>query len=324
MADGRDDNIFVYLGGEQEVPRNVTHVIIDRSVKIIPEWAFYLRQLLVSVETHDGIEKIGGNAFDGCRCLRGIKLPGVKIIEVEAFMDCTALTDVAFGDELETIGQSAFLGCPIGNIIKIPTVRTIQNKAFSYCKQLMGVELSDVESIGHYALANCPSLQRIAIPLKDNIFPLHPHHQRCTQFHCCENLTAVDLVGVERISKTNSSLLLKSWRNEMNQEIDRINQVLPDTPPLEKADAIQEWIRSVINRIKRYKAEHNRLLKEAMTQLELAVWKAKLDEVMAHSLEAQPAKKAKIDTESVRIERRITSGAKIIIKNVLPFLQLLE
>ena len=36
------------------------------------------------------------------------------------------------------------------------------------------------------------------------------------------------------------------------------------------------------------------------------------------------AKKAKIDTESVRKERRITSGADIIIKNVLPFLQLLE
>eukprot|EP00985_Skeletonema_marinoi_P010524 scaffold4934_cov69-Skeletonema_marinoi.AAC.4 len=34
MADG-GDNVFVYLGGEQEVPRNVTHdVIIDRSVKI--------------------------------------------------------------------------------------------------------------------------------------------------------------------------------------------------------------------------------------------------------------------------------------------------
>ena len=36
MADVYDggDDVFVYLGGEQEVPRNVTHVIIDRSVKI--------------------------------------------------------------------------------------------------------------------------------------------------------------------------------------------------------------------------------------------------------------------------------------------------
>jgi hypothetical protein len=127
------------------------------------------------------------------------------------------------------------------------------------------------------------------------------------------------------IHKTISSLLLEIWRDEMNVEIDRINQVLPNTPSREKADAIRLWITSVINRMGHYKAEHNTLLKEDMTQLELAVWKAKLDEVvMDHSLEAQPAKKAKIDTESVRKERRIRSGADIIIKNVLPFLQLLE
>ena len=52
------DNIFVYLGGEQEVPADVTHVIIDRSVKIIPRHAFNGRTKLVSVEFHDGVEKL--------------------------------------------------------------------------------------------------------------------------------------------------------------------------------------------------------------------------------------------------------------------------
>jgi len=66
-----------------------------------------------------------------------------------------------------------------------------------------------------------------------------------------------------------------------------------------------------------YKAEHNTLLKEDMTQLELVVWKAKLDE----KEEAQ-AKKAKIDVKVVRKEKHITSGADIIIQNVLPFLKL--
>jgi hypothetical protein len=126
--------------------------------------------------------------------------------------------------------------------------------------------------------------------------------------------------------KTIASLLLESWKDDMNQEIDRINQVLPDTPSLEKADAIRRWIRSVLRRMEYCKAEHNRLLKEATTLLELAVWKAKLDEVTAHSLEVQPAKKAKVDMENARKERRIVSGAdiNIIISNVLPFLQLLE
>jgi hypothetical protein len=80
------------------------------------------------------------------------------------------------------------------------------------------------------------------------------------QFDRCGNLTTVDLVGAEGIHKTISSLLLESWRNEMNQEIDRINQDLPNTPPDEKTAAIQHWIRSVLNRMEYYKAEHNRLV----------------------------------------------------------------
>jgi len=67
----------------------------------------------------------------------------------------------------------------------------------------------------------------------------------------------------------------------MNQEIDRINQVLPNASTyykFYKTDAIKPWIESVIDRMEHYKAEHKRLLKEDMTQLELALWKAKLDE----------------------------------------------
>lgn len=72
----------------------------------------------------------------------------------------------------------------------------------------------------------------------------------------------------------------------------------------------------------RFKAEHSRLLKEHMTQLELAIWKAKIGEKEEDSvLKVQP-KRAKINVESIRKEKRITSGANIIIKNVIPFLKL--
>ena len=108
----------------------------------------------------------------------------------------------------------------------------------------------------------------------------------------------------------------------MNQEIYRIKEVLRNTPADEKTDAIHEWIRSVIDRMEHYKAEHNTLLKENMTQLELAVWKAKLDENEEEEESNVIAKKSKIEVESVRKERRIMSGANIVIKNVLPFLQL--
>ena len=145
---------------------------------------------------------------------------------------------------------------------------------------------------------------------------------RFTIFDACDDLTTVDLVGVEGIHNTISSFLLESWRDEMDQEIGRINRVLPYTPR-EKADTIRQWIVSVINRMDHYKSQHNQLLKENMTQVELAVWKAKLDEKEEDNSNVMvQAKKARIDVESARKERRITSGASIVIKNVLPFLQL--
>ena len=80
----------------------------------------------------------------------------------------------------------------------------------------------------------------------------------------------------------------------------------------------------VIHRIEHYKSEHYALLKKFTTLLELALWKAKLDESQyERSLgRDQSAKKAKIDMNAARQEKRITSGASIVIKNVLPFLKL--
>jgi hypothetical protein len=119
--------------------------------------------------------------------------------------------------------------------------------------------------------------------------------------------------------KTISSLLLDSWRHEMNQEIDRINQALPNTPDDEKADAIHECIGSVILRIDRCKAEHNRLLKDDMAMLELSLWEAKLDEIGFIQREGV---RTRGQRKRSRNERRITSGADTVIKNVLPFLKL--
>jgi hypothetical protein len=205
----------------------------------------------------------------------------------------------------------------------MPTVRTIQKFALGGCVQLTDVELPDIERIGVGAFNNCHNLRRITIPLKDNMFPIHPHQQRYTQFDECDDLATVGLIGVEGIHKTISSFLLKRWRDEMNQEIDRINQVLPDTHTDEKTETIRLWIRSVLDRMEHYKAEHYALLKVAATLLELALWKAKLDEKESErSRNEKAAKKAKMDVESSRKERRITSGASIVIKNVLPFLQL--
>jgi hypothetical protein len=237
---------------------------------------------------------------------------------------CAALSVAEFGDKLETIEDSAFRCCDSLKSIKIPSVRTVKSWAFGYCYELVDVVFGiDLETIEANSFYNCPRLSRVAIPVKDNIFPLDSSDQRYNQFDRCDNLTTVELVGAEGIHKNISSFLMESWRNELNEEIDRINRQLPNTLSSAKTDLIRLWVRSVINRMDHYKAEHNRLLKEHMTLLELAVWKAKLDEKEDNnSIMKVEAKRAKIDEKSSREEKRITSCADIIIKNVLPLLKL--
>ena len=311
--DGDGDVVFVYLGGEQEVPYEITHAIIDPSVNIVRRRAFRNRRRLVSIIFHDGVEIIEADAFFNCESLSGrIVLLGVREIRERAFDGCYALSDVEFGDRLETIGEWAFASCSLRSI-KIPSVRSVQTGAFVYCSQLTDAEFGiNLRTIGRHSFHDCPNLLRITIPLKYNLFRFDSDNQRYDQFDECEDLTTVDIVGTEKIHKTISSLLMGSWSDEMNDEIDRINWELRGTPSRGKTRLIRRWIRSVINRLDHYKVEHNRLLKEGMALLELAIWKAKLDE------------KAKFDTTSARNEQRIMSGADIVIRNVVPFLQLDE
>ena len=54
-----NDVVFVYTGGDQEVPFDATHAIVDPSVKmIIRQEAFYFRCFLASIEINDGVKFI--------------------------------------------------------------------------------------------------------------------------------------------------------------------------------------------------------------------------------------------------------------------------
>ena len=102
----------------------------------------------------------------------------------------------------------------------------------------------------------------------------------------------------------------------MTNEINRINQVLPTAAAWQKTWKVQQWMDNVNCRLDHYKAEHHRFMKEATTLLELALWKAKLDD----NEEDEVAKEGQ--RQRKRKDIRVTSGASIVIKNVLPFLVL--
>ena len=322
MAD-HNTNIFVYRG-ELPPPFNVSHVritraIIDTSITVIEDEAFR-ETPFVYLEFHNGIIKIGKLAFMRTPLSGRIELPGVKIVDDAAFYCCPRLTDVDL-PKAERLGMSALHTCISLRSVALPNVRIIDAYALYGCENLTDVELPKLESMGEIAFSGCRSLRRIAIPLKNDLFVFNSRDNRYNQFDGCENLRTVDLVG--GIHKTLSQLQLESWRDEIKKEINCINErILPCISSRGKTDAIQGWIQRVIDRIEHFKAEHNLFLIEATTLIELALWKANL--IKENNLEDTFQAKVNINVGDERKERRVTCGAEIVIKNVLPFLRLEE
>ena len=255
-------------------------------------------------------------------------MPGVKIVEVRAFWGCRALVDVECG-KLEMIKQWAFGDCKSLISINLPSARIVQDYAFSQCEALADVKFGCISLQGfeEAAFFKCTSLERITVSLKDEIIFADD------TFQACENLKHVDLVEGE-LHETIAALHLEEWRNGMKEEIDSINRILPSAYAGyydvaegqedygQKAQVIQTWIRAVLDKIDHYKAEHQRLLNEAITLLELAIWKANLDDTDESRIVREGVRTTRGSVKRARRELCITSGANIVIKNVLPFLQL--
>ena len=266
------DRWYIYYGRDGGViPPGVTRVRIHESLTVIPARAFEGNRNIKEVEFHDRVKTVGGSAFYKCTSLRKAIMPGVEEVEGCAFMICKALEDVEF-DKLERIGYGAFTLCKSLRSINLPSATIVEDGAFWNCTALTNVEFGkELESIGGTAFSHCTSLERITIPLKDGIITDDDIFRRCA------NLKNVDLVEGE-VQETIAYLQLEEWKNDMNEEINSINQILSNAPVGDdnddeggKALAIRMWIRSVLRKIIHYKAQHQRALEEAAAVLQLQV-----------------------------------------------------
>jgi len=265
------DEWYIY-NGREAVPRHVTRVRIHESLTVIPASAFEGNRNIREVDCHDRVKKVGGSAFRYCRSLRRVIMPGVEVVERQAFEFCTALAIVEC-DKLERIEESAFGGgCKSLTNINLPSARVVEGWAFCGCRALTNVIFGkELESIEVEAFYRCTSLERITIPLKDGIITYDGI------FQGCENLKHVDLVE-GALHDTIDALLLEEWKNDMNEEINAINQIIPtahagddDDDVGGKALVIRMWISSVIGKLIQYKAQHQSLLNEAATTLQHAL-----------------------------------------------------
>ena len=208
-----------------------------------------------------------------------------------------------FGHRLEVIRFAAFSQCISLRHVTMPSCRDIEVAAFFSCEQLTDLDLpAGLQRIQRRAFRRCFNMRRIGMPLRLNMLD-------SDIFNYCENLVEVDFGGT--IQKIASQLSLDSWSNDIEEKVNMFNRVLPTIPSNLKTRAKQQCIESVIDKIKFYKSEHNQLLRQAASVLELALWKTQMEREMVQTLDV-----------SHRADCRYVCKSDVVIANVLSFLLL--
>ncbi len=254
---------FTYTGqSRSDIPKHITRVLIDGSIDTVPSMTFYDHPNIEEVICHVNIKRIAGCAFQCCRRLRRVVMPGVTDVEEEAFHDCPVLADVECG-MLEMIEEAAFAHCESLSKFDLSSVRIVRAYAFLNCKALTSASFSrELEQIYGLAFANCTSLEQITAPFA----VISSWSANSCVVMGCEMLKHVNLVEEEALRETVAALQLEDWRDDINKEFDAISKILPnkaagyyrdddDYDDEEKTQAICRWIEQVREKLASYNIE---------------------------------------------------------------------
>ena len=277
---------LVYSGQSRgSIPKNVTHVIVDQSVKVIESSAFYGCAQLMRVELNDGLEKIkkgafantsltrisipssvkviGSTAFFGCSRLTNVELcEGLEKIMIRAFEECASLEDVSIPSTVNKIGRNAFGSCRSLKHISIPsTVKVIDSRAFWGCASLKSVGLFEgLEKIGDRAFEFCRRLEHIYIPSTVNVIS-------SGVFNYCAAVNIQFYSGIEEL--VSSSTLRDWWTNLHRNERLSISILLACNRVPERLSMIQvtSWVSNIHAFLKSTSAANLRQFEEIDSRL---------------------------------------------------------
>jgi hypothetical protein len=294
---------FEYMGIEEleEIPRrNVTVVRFHSSVTEMDDYMFVECKQLKKVVLNDGLQKIENHSFYACKKLEHIHFPST-LVEVGsyAFAHCGSLREVVINEGLQKTGIDSFSHCRKLQSIRLPsTITEIGRGAFCGCHSLREVVLNEgLQTIGQMAFGHCSSLERIAIPstvrvISENTFwnctrlreiELHEGIQKIGS-NAFERCTSLERFTFPKLSTRLETITL-AGQTEVEEKVDNIRGYLNverRSSELFSSAANRAWtnewkfVRAVIGRIERLLTYYE--VREATTLLELAMWKAKMEE----------------------------------------------
>jgi hypothetical protein len=118
--------------------KNLTKITLPDGLREIPDYAFEGTSL-TTVKLPDSIERIGIEAFAGCKNLKTINLPAsLKEIWEEAFRGCSEMNNLIIPDSLSTVQFIVYGRGP-----------DPYNRAFAGCGKLPLATRARIESLGY-------------------------------------------------------------------------------------------------------------------------------------------------------------------------------
>jgi len=180
----------------------------------------------------------------------------VKEICDNAFLRCVNLREVLLNEGLLKIGDDAFAGCVALVRIQVPsTVTAIGTGAFSECTSLKEVELNEgLQEIGDEVFEDCAQLVCIKVP------------------SISKRINGLSRTSLDQVKSKVRSFQDLEWR---------IGELFVSP----EAIRVSNWESTRFNLNKVLKWVSGYELKESMSIVDLALWKAQIEESAAASTE---------------------------------------
>lgn len=179
-------------------PIGLDKVTIPDGVIKIDGYVFEGCKEITSITIPDSVTEIGGWAFHNCQSLTNVNIPeNVTFMGEGAFCDCTSLTSIVIPGRVSEIGESVFSGCSSLTKADIPGgVLRIGMSAFWSCSSLESVTLPEgLTAVERNAFDGCKNLTTINIPDSVTNLATYTEFVDIGPFNNCINLTNATYKG---------------------------------------------------------------------------------------------------------------------------------
>ena len=214
---------------------------------------------LKEVVLSDSIKKIGSSAFYVCKSLESITVPSTVLeIGVGVFSRCSSLRTVVLNEGLNRINKFAFSNCTHLQSITLPSTLT---------------------SVGDYAFEGCNMLREIVI-LNESLDRGISIIKQVTL--ACISARKLNFAGLS--TRLENIVKIDYWSDVIRDKIDAIPHIVRRDnggfliSTRDRGNRV-DWKPVQLSFVKLYKLISYYDLKEATSLFELALWKAKIDQV---------------------------------------------